>query len=232
VGGEDEKGREGKGKTMLSVFGLTANGRTDPTATVSPVTLSWRLGAEGAGYDQASYRVRVTSLDTGELVLDTGEVASASNRACFACDETAGTYVWFVEVRDTGGDLSCSAPAAFRLADRELGAARPPCMAVLATAGSTRLYHDQTLSFLADDTWASLIGLALVGDLVRCQVPPEGPSRVRASLLAPRGLVVATLRRTAYACRLTLSLAPGMRAEVTARGRTVELASGIHTIDV
>lgn len=217
---------------MLSVYGLTANGQTDPMAVKSPVTLSWRLGAEGEGCDQVSYRVRVTSLDTSELVLDTGMVASSSN--CFVYDvaDTEGTYVWFVEVRDTDGDSACSAPAAFRLSAKEEATSEPMCSGILATEGGTTLYHDPTLAFLTDNDWVDATGLALEGDLVRCQVPPEGPSHVRASLLAPRGLVVATIRRGAYTCRLTLSLAPGMRAEVVSRGRTVEVGSGIHTIDV
>ena len=225
----------GKGDAMLSVYGLTANGWTDPMATRPPVTLSWHLGAEGAGCDQASYRVRVTSLDTGAVVFDTGVVKSASNRVCYGGGEVGGTYVWFVEVTDTDGDASCSAPAAFCLAEVEADAGDGRCTAVVATDEEVRLFSDPTLSFLADDAWVRLTGLTLEGDqgdLVRCRVPDCGPSRLRVSLLAPRGLVVLTLRRGTYACRLTLSTAPGMRAKVEAQGRTIELGSGIHTVDV
>ena len=223
---------------MLSVYGLTANGRTDPTATRPPVTLSWRLGGDGAcddGCDQESYRVRVTSLDAGDVVFDTGLVHSPSNRVRYDCQAKVGTYVWFVEVTDTGGDTSCSAPAAFCLADEEADVGERRCTAVVATDRDVRLICDPTLSFMAGGDWARLTGLTLADDtcdLVRCRVPASGPARVRASLLAPRGLVVLTLRRGAYACRLTLSLAPGMRAEVEAAGRTLTLLSGIHIIDV
>ena len=222
---------------MLSVYGLTANGRRDPMATGLPVTLSWRLGAEGAGCDQAGYRVRVTSVDTSELVFDTGPVAGSTNHVSCDCVGAGGTYVWFVELADTAGDTSCSAPAAFRISDEEgeAGAEEPICVAVLATEDGVRLYHDPTLAFLSDDDWVRLTGLGLEGaeaDLVRCRVPASGPARVRASLLAPRGLVVLTLRRSAHACRLTLSLAPGMRAEVEANGTTFGLSCGIHTLDL
>lgn len=223
---------------MLSVYGLTANAMCDPVATRPPVTLSWHLGAEAAApddVDQASYRVRVTSLDAGEVVFDTGVVASSANRVCYDCEGAQGTFVWFVEVTDTDGATSCSAPAAFCLADGQDEAGDERCQAVVAADGDTYLFSDPTLAFVASDEWVQLTGLTLEGDgadLVRCRVAEQGPARMRVSLLAPRGLVVLTLRRGAYACRLTLSLAPGMRAEVEARGRVIGLPAGIHTIDV
>lgn len=222
---------------MLSVYDIRANGEVDPELTAGPVVLSWRLGSDRSGADQTSFRVRVTSLADGEGVWDSGVCEGADNEVAYGGVplEVGCYYVWFVEVCDSCGQLSCSSPGAFRVVDERRADAISRCMGVLfcPETSTNETYTDSDLRFLDEGPWQTLLGVRLASATrLEQKVALSGPSLVQGSFLAPRGLVVSRVTRGEASVVVEVSLPPGMEADVSLGETRTRLASGRSRIEV
>jgi hypothetical protein len=195
------------------------------------------------GFDQTSFRLRVTSMESGDMVWDSGWVESSDNEVVFYGDALAPgeLAVWFVEAKDTLGVKVTSVPACFQKGS--LGGTEVVdefCNAVFTSSEPAFDYEyaDPDLSFLVQDaTWTMVLGLDIDADdgrLVHIEPHlPEALSFAQGSILVSRGLVVERLSRYEDQVMLELTIAPGMRAEVVYGDvrRLVDSGHHILTLD-
>ena len=225
---------------MFSVYDLTCNGMRDPMGTHAPFRLSWCLGSDEAGFDQTSYRLRVTSMESGESLWDSGWVESSDNEVVFYGDalEPGEIGIWFVEAKDTVGVKVCSIPGCFQKAYAGGAEATDEFCNAIFTSSEPDFdceYADPDLSFLREDaTWAMVLGLdfdSVDERLVHIEPHlPEALSFAQGSIIASRGLVVERLSRYEDQIMLEVTLAPGMRAEVVCGDEERLIDSGHHVL--
>lgn len=235
---------------MLTIYDLTCEGLRDPRGIGARARLSWRLGSDEPDTRQTAYRVVVVSLDTGDVVCDSGP--KASGRTCCHLDcaglRAGGVCTWFVTAWDNHGNEVCSMPAAFVRAEADetptsdLGEQRREFVhtsdarlnAALEAGGGAELRRR---------IWRDVLGLSCgacrspQGDvtvLVRpgaLRSPLDGGylSFVCGSVLLPRGLLVLRLEREGGA-RGVLALPPGVSARVSRDGSPLLLEPGRHEL--
>lgn len=227
---------------MFSVYDLACNNLRDARGVCEPVRLSWRLGSDRLGARQASYRIVVTSMTDGACRWDTGEVASSQNLVEYGGEALlpGETCVWFVSVTDDAGNRADGVPSAFtcaRKGERETSDAGMQRLGFLWTSDAglnDRLDKVSATGCLDDAVWQDVAGISWAsagrGRVAFC--PHETARRVpdlrfsQASVLLPRGLVVARWERRAGGLRSELSLPPGMYGVVNLCDRTCEVSSG------
>lgn len=223
---------------MLTVFDSLCNDLREPQGVWGRVRLSWRLGSDRVDAFQKTYRVVVVSLSSGEVVWDTGKVASSANAVAF--DGKPGgagdIYSWFVTVTDDAGNKAYGVPSAFvwgspgDVLTSEYGPQRKGFVWSSDEQFNEEL-EEQDEADLTDPLWADDLGVVVEGDFVR--VCPRVPPRfefLQGSVLISRGLMIVRCERVKTGVRLAASLPPGMTGELVLADQRRRVASGKHVI--
>lgn len=97
------------------VYDLTCEHLRDPRGVCGQPEFGWRLASTKPSAVQMTYRIVMTSVETGETVWDSGKTRSCKTRVRYggAPLSSGGTYVWFVTVSLSDGVEVCSSPSSF-----------------------------------------------------------------------------------------------------------------------
>lgn len=225
---------------MLTVFDSLCNDLREPTGVWGGVRLSWRLGSDRVGAYQTTYRVVVVSLSSGDVVWDTGKVASSANEVAFAGEpgEAGDIYSWFVTVTDDAGNKAYGVPSAFvwgAPGDVPVSEQGPQRRGFVWSSDEqlNEALEEQDVAELTDPVWVDDLGVVVEGDFVR--VCPRVPPRfafLQGSVLISRGLLVVRCERVEAGVRLEASLPPNMTGELVLAGQRHRVASGKHVVFV
>ena len=228
---------------MLEVFDLLCNGLRDPKNVAGNVRLSWRLASDRKGARQVAYRVVVVSLLFGDVLWDTGTVASDDNAVTYggATQPDGQACTWFVVVTDDAGDQAQSIPAAFvwgngsepqqsELPPQRLG------FVWCSDEVSNRAWEHRDACDLSDPMWRDVLGVKAGGlSAQSIVVEPDlaaDYSFVQGSLLLTRGLLIVRWEKCHDCAHITISLPPGVRGELVASELHRKITSGCHIVEV
>ncbi len=227
---------------MLTVFDLLCNGLRDPHGVTGDVRLSWRLGSTKNGANQASYRVVVVSLASGDVAWDSGNVAGDACEVCYCgpAGNAGEAFSWFVTVFDDVGQRTQSIPSAFVWgceADEprsEMGLQRLGCIWTSDEQETARFEYLDACD-LHSELWTDLLGVSCAGLHARyVRVEPRFASHLRfaqGSVLLDRGLMVVRWERNESRLRLEVSLPPGVEGEMRVGSRRQTVMSGRHVFE-
>ena len=228
---------------MLEVFDLLCNGLRDPVNVTGNVRLSWRLGSDRAGANQAAYRVIVVSLSSGDVLWDSGTVASDNNDIAYegATQLEGQACTWFVTATDDAGNQVQSIPAAFVWGngiERQKSHVPPKRLGFIwcSDEAVNRMWEKRDACDLTDPMWRNVLGVSATGlDARSIAIEPDltaGYSFVQGSLLLSRGLMVVRWETWHDRALVMASFPPGVWGELVVAGERHAVTSGRHTLEV